>query len=317
MTGDRRAAKRVARGAARLGAMLLFVACRPHAPKVADPRSAEERDWDAAHALEREAKFEAAAAGYRALCERPIPYVRACFDFARLLYRLRSPEAAREVSVRTLLQYSEEGFAPSLIKRLAQSWLDTGEETAGIAVLEKLAEQLRDTESFDTVLFEAARLARHVGDAAAEERLLKRIIMSYDRWESQLWDDSVWRLSKICREDKRTDDELQWLDLLLAARESSRLLGSYNSPYHDDALYRAAEIRMLRGDIKDAYRLFVELSKLSSARLSDEGLVGAAAAAEAMGRISEACDLLMKAVKKDESAKREALRAAEMLQCKE
>ena len=316
-----RAAMRAEWRAARLGILfgllVLCVACRPHAPKVADPRSPDERAWDAVHTLEGEENLEAAAAGYRGLCEQQPPYVRACFDLARVLYRLRSPEAAREVSVRTLLKYSEEGFAPSLVKRLAQSLRDTGEWDAGIAELEKLAEQLKDSEIFDTILFAAARLARDGGDGAAEERLLRRIVASHDRWESQLWDDAVWRLSQICREGGRTDDELQWLGVLLNARESSRLLGSYNSPHHDDALYRAAQIHLERQELKSAYRLFLELSKISSARLSDEGLVGAAEAAEAMGRVSKACELLMEAVEKDGTAKRDALRKALSLQCEE
>lgn len=287
--------------------LLLFVsACRPHAPHVADPRSIHEIQWDAAHDAEDGERLAEADTGYRLLCEKDPPYVRACFDRARLLYRTDTAAAAREASIRTILRFPNEAFVQSLVKRTARSYLDADAVAEGVTALTALERKMKNDEARDTVLFEIARLARAGNDVAAETETLTTLVRSFGRWQSQLWDDAVWRLSQICRETNELNAEIEWLNTLLAERESSRLIGSYASPYHDDGLLRLGEIFLEAGRFEAAESMFSDLAATSTSRLKDDGALGLARVDLARGHVRAACEKLRRIQQKDGSAKRTA-----------
>lgn len=295
--------------------VLFFVSCRPHAPDVADPRSPNEKAWDNAHKFEVERRSREAGSAYLALCGKTPPFVRACFDYARVMYETASLDEARAVSVQTVIRFPDAAGAQSLIKRLARSYVSENRAAEGAAALLALGEKVQKTESWDTVIYEVARSARRGGDFPAEKKYLEMLVKAHGRWESQLWDNAVWRLSRICRAENKKDEELFWLDTLLEERESSRIIGSYMSPFHDDALYRLGEIYAADKKFEDARRVFLELGDVRTSRLHDDGLLGAAKADIAQGNLKRACAVLREIVELDGSAKREAAATAESIHC--
>lgn len=296
--------------------LLLFLSgCRPHAAQLADPRSADEKEWDAAHDAENATQLNEARTAYFSLCEKDPPYVRACFDHARLLYLIEPVDSARAASVKTILRYPDTAFTQSLVKRLARSYRASNSAAQGLTVLAALDKQLKGSEVRDTILFEMARLAREQGDIDGETDSLATLVRTYGRWKSQLWDDAVWRLSEIGRETQRTDVEIAWLNKLSAAHESSRLIGSYTSPYYDDALFRLGEIHLNAGRLDAAGAAFSALSALSTSRMCDDGVLGLARVDLAAGRVREACEKLTKLQKKDGSTKQTAVNLSVSNRC--
>ncbi len=295
--------------------MLFVVSCRPHAPNVPDPRSPEEKAWDAAHDLENAHRPLEARAAYQRMCARKPPVVRACFDYARLMFETASPKEARAVAIWTISHFPDEGLAVSMVKQLARSYADNGEIPPGIRDLSSLEEALRTNAIDDSLLYEIARLYREGKDATLETRTLEVIVSRFDRWSSQVWDDALWRLAAIAREEDRTRDEIQWLERLLSEKESSRLLGSYNSPYHDDTMLRLGEIYLAEKRYDDAYRMFIELSEFKTSRMTDDGLFSAAKVEIERGNLKNACRLLLNAVREDGSVKREAAALRVSIRC--
>jgi tetratricopeptide (TPR) repeat protein len=297
--------------------VLLFsiVSCRPHAPKVADPRSPEEKSWEAAHSLEDEGRVQESMTAYRKACGTTPPYIRACFDYARMMFKTAAPKDARPVATWTVSHFPSEGLTLSLVKQLAQSYVDNGDISAGIQELSSLEIKLQKSEVDDSLLYEIARLHKESKDAAAETKTLTVIVSRYNRWNSQVWDDAVWRLAAICREENLTADEIKWLEKLLHERESSRLIGSYNSPNLDDAMLRLGDIYLSEKRYDDAYRVFIELSKFTTSRMDDDGLMGAARTEIERGNLKNACKLLADAVRKDGSVKKDATSLAASISC--
>jgi tetratricopeptide (TPR) repeat protein len=276
--------------------MLAFVAmdCGGHRRRADHVHDDEEAKWDIHHEAERAGRIEEALAGYWAMCQRTPAFVRACFDYARLTFEVEPIREARKITRKTILRFPNDALCQSAVKRLRRSYRD--ELDAGIRELGRLAKETEGKGVHDTVLFEVARLARSADDPERESGTLLKLVSRYDRWESQLWDDAVWRLIEIYRDTKERSAEKKWLRKLLDAREKSALIGSYNSPYHDDALLRLGEIQMAENRQEEALATFMELGRDKKSRLRDEGLLGAARVREALGDTAEACRLLRKII---------------------
>lgn len=139
---------------------------------------------------------------------------------------------------------------------------------------------------------------------------LQQLVTTYDRWESQLWDDAMWRLIQIYKASGNALEEEQHIEALLATRESSWAIGSYNSPFHDDALLRLGYIYFERGSHDRAKACFEELAAQETSRLSDDALLGLARVERAGGRKEAACRLLQRIASMTAASERR--RAADM-----
>jgi hypothetical protein len=276
--------------------LLAFVAtdCGGHRRRGNHVHDAEEAEWDIHHEAQQAGRIDEALAGYRGMCQRTPAYARACFDYARLSFEVEPLREAREITRKTILQFPNDALCQSAVKRLRRSYRD--ELDTGIRELGSLAKETEGKGVHDTVLFEVARLARSADDPEQESATLLELASRYDRWESQLWDDAVWRLIEIYRDTKERSAEKKWLRKLLDTREKSALIGSYNSPYHDNALLRLGEIQMAENRQEEALATFMELGRDEKSRLRDEGLLGAARVREALGDTAEACRLLGKII---------------------
>lgn len=290
-----------------IAAAALIAACGgPHGAYSPRVPAGSEAARDAVFALEREGRTTEALEGYRVLCEGAEPSARACYDRARLLLESGAVEAGRTASAAFLRRFPGSALAQPALKRLARSFMDAGEEEAGLAVLEGLAADLARTDAGDSVDREIARLHERAGDVAGQRRALLRIA-DRGRWGSQLWDDALWRLSRMDREDGDAAAEERRLRELLGARESSRLIGSYGSPHHDDAQLRLGLLRAEAGDVPGALGILLDLGDLETSTLRDDALFEAARLELARGDRQGACALLARVLGvKDASAARRA-----------
>ncbi len=276
----------------------------------------EELRWEELHRAERAGRLEEALRGYREMCSAQEPYPRACYDCTRVMFELGPLEAARRRSAEFLARFPDEALAPAAARRLARSYVETGEIDRGVAEIERLVEETEGGEVDDSLIYELARLHREAGRREAEAAALDQIA-SRGRWQSQLWDDSLWRLAEIRREQRDKRAEQRRLEQLLDAREESRLIGSYDSPYHDDALLRLGELKRERGDLEGALEAFELLAGWETARLRDDAMLEAARLRLDQGRREECCDLLEELIEKmpESVGAREAGELAERIGC--
>lgn len=273
----------------------------PHVP------TAEEAEWDRLHAAEEAGNPDEALAGFDAMCRRRPPYPRACYDRSRLLFELGRHAEAREASVSYITGFPDHALAPTAAKRLGRHYAESGRVAEGVSALTDLARAVDGTDAEDSVRYEIARLHRAAGDLAAEAAALEPIV-AMGRWDSQLWNDSIWRLIEVRSEQGDRAEEERLLEELIGTRESSYLIGSYTTGYHDDAMLRLGRLRLDGGRVDEAYDVFIELSRWDESRARDDGLLWAARTRLAQGRERDACKLLGRLLEKmpDASCNRDA-----------
>ena len=111
------------------------------------------------------------------------------------------------------------------------------------AWLEGIAARHPEAAVADNALWWASELRLlHLGDIPAARDLLRRLATHFP--ESPLTDDAIWRLSQLHRRQGAWAEAVETLGALLEIRnESSYLVGSYRSPYLDDAALAIARIR--------------------------------------------------------------------------
>jgi tetratricopeptide (TPR) repeat protein len=279
-------------------AALALAACGPpHSAYLKTDVTPQEEAWDATHAAEISGRRDEAIDGYRAQCDAKLSYPRACYDLARALFDAgRTPEA-RVATERFIAEHPSNALAQPAASHLARSYQDAGDATAGIAALEGLARKVAGKDAWDSVVHEIAGLCRSAGDEQGERGALERIVAK-GRWGSQLWDDSIWSLIELsaARGDRVQEEAL--LLKLISTREESRLVGSYNSHYHDDALLRLGRLYLEAGRLDRAADLFAELAHWETSRMRDDGYYWAAVVKVRQGRPDEACALLRKLLEK-------------------
>jgi tetratricopeptide (TPR) repeat protein len=277
----------------------------------------EESEWETHHSLELAGRSPAAIAGYGSMCDRERPYLRACYDRARLLLESGDARAGREAASVFIARHPNDALAPSLAGKLASSYTRAGDAAGGIEALGKLADEIKGRDAADSILMEKARLEHGAGLGDQEISTLLRIVDGMDRWSSQLWDDAIWRLIELRGERAERDEERKLLERLLSKEEPSYFLGSYTTPYHDDALLRLGRLELERGAYDKAATTLLELASRDTSRLKDDGLYLAAEARVAAGRKDEACRLLARLLEDmpDASRVRDARALRERLGC--
>jgi tetratricopeptide (TPR) repeat protein len=274
-------------------AAMLFAAaaCGPTRGYVPPGFTPVEAAWERHHDEERAGRLDAAAEGYRALCAEDPDFPRACYDRARVLFDLgRIAEARAEATV-FAVEHPEHALGPVIVKRLAVSYADAGEATAGVAALEALASRVGGTDVWDSVEFEIARLHRARGDGASEARTLAKVV-ALGRWGGQLWPDAIWRLIELAADRGDRAEEERLLEELIASREESRLIASYDTKFQAEAYLRLGRLLLDEGKLDRAYGTFVELGEWETSRLRDDGYYWAAVVRMRQGRAADACKLL-------------------------
>jgi tetratricopeptide (TPR) repeat protein len=243
------------------------------------------------HDEERAGKLDAAAKGYGALCEAEPDFTRACYDRARVLFDAGRTGEARAEAVRFAIDHHEDALAPVVVKRLSASYADAGEADAGVAALEDLASRTAGTDVWDSAVFEVARLHRNRGDAEKEASTLAKIV-DRGRWGGQLWPDAIWRLIELASARGDRGEEKRLLEKLIAARDESHLIASYDTKFHAEAYLRLGRLLLDEGKLDPAYATFMKLAEWESSRERDDGYYWAAVVRMRQGRVADACALL-------------------------
>jgi len=280
-------------------------------------RSDEEIEWDGYHETELNDQLVAANDGYKSMCHRDNKYVRACFDYARLSYETSPLVEARKITKQTIVEYSNNALTQAAIKRLAFSYVKTEDLANGILDLKKLEKIIKNPPN-DTILYEISKLELMAKQFDAEENTLEQFIARYGRWESPLWDVVIWRLINIQNDKKDTQKAIKLILQLLNENKSSWIVGSYTSPLHDDALFLLGEIYLSEKKYNQALQVFLELSKMKTSRMRDDGLLGAARVKIALEKPKSACRLINKIMKIESSnSARQAKKLAKSINCQD
>lgn len=278
-------------GIAMLG---LFLGCGARQTSDSQGAARLEAEWERCKQNEKLKNAQWVESCYGRLCDSPAPdsLPKACLSRVKWLFKNEEDAKARDLSVKFIEQHSNSAHAQSAVKKLTSSFLIQEQAAEGVNVLQNLARKVKDSEVHDTVLFALARLYRELGQPRDEEKTLRIITEVYNRWDSQLYDDAVWRLCQLLAAEQRTDEESTLLQGLLGSRETSLIIGSYNSPYFDDALLRLGQIAFEKDRYERANKYFMELSKIESSRLRDDALLWAARTWFAAGHGTKGCELL-------------------------
>jgi tetratricopeptide (TPR) repeat protein len=266
-------------------------ACGPASAYVPPGFSPAEAAWEVHHDEERAGKLDAAAKGYGALCEAKPDFIRACYDRTRVLFDAGRTAEARAEAVEFVIAHRDDALAPVAVKRLSASFAGAGDAEAGIAALEVLASRTRGADVWDSVEFEIARLNRARRDGDAEARSLGKIV-DLGRWGGQLWPDAIWRLIELASERGDRAEEERLLERLIAAREESRLIASYDTKFQSDAYVRLGKLLLDEGKLDPAYTTFMKLAGWETSRKRDDGYYWAAVVRMRQGRVADACALL-------------------------
>ncbi|MBN2344192.1 MAG: tetratricopeptide repeat protein [Deltaproteobacteria bacterium] len=253
--------------------------------------TAAEKAWEVAHRLEGQGQSSEAIAAYHSLCNGVHAYSRACYDECRLTFDVGRISEGRFCADAFVRAHPDSALAPVAAKSIARSYRKEKAYEKGADALLYLAEQVQGTDVWDSLMYAVASLYRSAGSIAKEESTLMGII-EHGRWGSQLWDNAIWRVIAIQKEKKDDVAEEALIRKMLAAREDSRLIASYHSPYYDDALFRLGMIYLERGDDDNAYRAFKKLSTWKSSRLKDDAVVECARIKMKIGNKDDACELL-------------------------
>jgi tetratricopeptide (TPR) repeat protein len=260
---------------------------------VASPETVQDdAEMDLLRELERQGRREEARAGYMERCEVNSMSL-SCYALIRLLFRMGHVQEARERTISYVCGQPDAAMAPVAMRRLVRSYVERKDMESGLAVLRDMERSLTNTPVWDSVVYAQARLWKELGHVDEERRALMRIV-KMGRWGSSLWDDSLWRMIRIAGERGETKEEEQLILQLLSARERSRWIGSYATPYDDQALFRLGHLYVEMGKTRQAYQAFRQLSRWETSRLRDDGLLWSARVLEEQGSGERACRILRK-----------------------
>jgi tetratricopeptide (TPR) repeat protein len=159
--------------------------------------------------------------------------------------------------------------------------------------LAMVAMRLADSEIADDALYDMADLATHeLHDPPAAIDVYDRLARLYPK--SSLRDDSLWNAANLARAEGDALGALKRYRQLTAARETSYIVGSYNSPWMDDAQLAIALV--LRDDLNEPAKAVPELQRIPkdypTSTLLDDALYELAVTYDRLGDHPHACATL-------------------------
>ncbi|MBN2802187.1 MAG: tetratricopeptide repeat protein [Deltaproteobacteria bacterium] len=246
--------------------------------------------WNGAFQIEKNGDTQKSAEEYKKLCYEN-KYPRGCYDYTRVLFKLNQNDKAVEESIKFVGSYPDETLVQPAVKRLTRFFTATEKYDQAIEVLNKLEKLTFNKEAYSSVIYQKANVYKQQNSYDNEKRELYKII-ALDRWGSTLWDNSMWRLINIENELQNSLKEIELIKQFLSAIESSKLIGSYNSSYFDNALLRLGNIYLENDKLDDAYKSFMELSSWSSSSLADDALLEAAKIEKLQNKLDKSCNTL-------------------------
>ncbi len=229
----------------------------------------------------------------------PMVSARALFEVG-VLVATRSPDASVSLPVfrRVITRFPDEPAA-----RRAAVWVRDivrahGGGRAVVAEMRNLYKEAAAGEVAPHLLFQAAealREAEQAGDGGARrERLALYAVLLRRHPDSHLADDAAVEAARVCIEDRRPWVAARLLTGVLARRETSWVIGSYETPVYPEAAWLMAEARFqATGDgVRAARDLMRFAREFSGDRRVAEALMRAYHLFAASGRHDDAREAL-------------------------
>jgi len=251
----------------------------------------EEALYRAASSYERAEKSSEALAIYERLGrgqgERA---ARASFDRARLV---RERDAARgdALLVSAIRRHPNSGLAPRALRELLARREDEGGIGAALEVATRLVGELGTSELDETLRYERARLLERTGSLEEARDAYVETATRHPYPEGALWDDALARAASVEEALGRPRAAIALYERMLAEREPSSGLGSYERARYAEARFRIAEIfRDRLGDPLRARREFRRVyGEHTTSLLRDDALWQEALVALGTGDPAGAC----------------------------
>jgi tetratricopeptide (TPR) repeat protein len=281
----------------------------------ADAARAADRPRDAAEALYLEAsahqksgaRDRARAAYERLIAEQPQSHFakRAAFDIADLEIESGNVEAGYERYRLLTTTNSDHGLARRAMERYLGHLESTGGDPA--VWLKTILPQIASTELDETARYKLAGLLDKSGDLQGALDAYLACAERHPYPKGALFDDALWHASRLEEALGRPAQAIAHLRAMLAVRETSTTMGSYERPRFSPAQFRIAVL--YRDALRDQARARREFHRLyvdhPTSILRDDALWEEAKLARDAGDAAEACTLAA-ALTKDFPASRYA-----------
>lgn len=250
-------------------------------------------------ALERAGRVADARAVYQALLKEPGPRsARAEFELARLEIDHGDAAKGKELLFQAVRRHPTHGLARNALKQLAEDAASEGGEEARLAWLTKRGAELKGTALEQLIEYEVAHaLARLDRKTEARDAFLATAARHPYPFGAYT-DDALWNAALLEEELGRPEQAIAHLRALLASREVSTQMGSYERPRYSEAQLKIATI--YRDGLKDRAAARRELRKLytdhKTSTLRDDALWAEAVMLYQDKEQSEACSVVKRLV---------------------
>jgi outer membrane protein assembly factor BamD (BamD/ComL family) len=142
--------------------------------------------------------------------------------------------AAMDAFVR---RFPGSGVAPRALRRMIRHDEETGKKEA-LDHLRRLQPAVDATEVGELVAYQIAIEQRDLGDIAGARDALIAVTKRWPYPGGALWDDALFHASELDEQLGRYDAAIAELETMLAQRETSHMMGTYQRPLYTPALVR-------------------------------------------------------------------------------
>ena len=215
---------------------------------------------------------------------------RASFDRARLV-RENDTSRGDALLVSAIRRHPNSGLAPRAVRELlARREVEGGTRTA-LETATRLVAELATSDLDETLRYERARLLERLGSLTEARDAYVETATRHPYPEGALWDDALARAASVEEALGRPRAAIALYERMLAEREPSSGLGSYERARYAEARFRIAEIfRDVLGDPSRARREFRRVyGEHTTSLLRDDALWQEALVALGTGDPKGAC----------------------------
>jgi TolA-binding protein len=218
---------------------------------------------------------------------------RAIYDLARLELAQGDADAGNRTLDALVRTYPDSGLAPAALRQYLGALAASG-EPAVRAYLEALAPRVSSTELAQHVDYEHARSHEHQAELEAARDEYVRLADRYPYPRGVFWDDALYRAADIDVALGEPREAVSLFQRLLAEREHSFMVGSYERGRYAEAAFRVAELhRDVLHEPSLARKEFETFwATYPTSRLRDDAAWSAARIAAESGDQAGACELL-------------------------
>lgn len=215
------------------------------------PRDAVYTRYEAALAWARSGNVGRAQSELRAIAQAKPPSEyspQAAYKAAELTLGVDEEAGYRELE-QVVIDWPRSGVARVALGRILRHQEENGGAAASFAYLERLAPRIveRDKDPKNVGVTEdiAYERAKRLADLGKTEQARDAMLEIANRWPypfGAYFDDALYRASELESKLGRPRQAIEHLERLLAPRESSSMLGTYERPRYSPAMFRMADI---------------------------------------------------------------------------